>query len=82
MNVFLVKFEGVAVFSSARKAIEYIKGFEYQESYFYLDGDYENQIELNSIPTEKLITRLNKGEILVLNTGGHDCTEIFKEQVR
>ena len=40
------------------------------------------QIELSSISTEKLITRLNKGEILVLNTGGYDRTEIFKEKVQ
>ena len=77
-NVYLVRFETVRAFSTARKCIEFVKR-AYDGAEF---GPWGEEVSINDVPTEKLITMLNKGEYLSAGLGGHDRVEFFKEEVQ
>ncbi len=77
MNVFILKMEGVQAFSTARKAIEYVKDLAPCNDDVY-DENYE-AISFQDTKTEKLITLLNS-ETSIEECGGD--WSIDKERVQ
>lgn len=81
-NVYLVKFETVRAFSTARKAVEHVQA-NYDGGLFeagYLEDGAEFEIQNQN--TAKLISRLNKGEVLLVDLGGFDQVEVLKATVQ
>jgi len=59
VNVYVLRLEGIQVFSTARKAVEYLVNGGLCEDAYIHDDSYE-EIALADLSVEKMITMINK----------------------
>lgn len=84
-NVYIVRYEGLTAFSTARKSIEYAK--EITDNEWYIDIAYPSvnstlaHNPLHKVPTERMISVLNDRSYLQI-TRGAETINIEKCEVR
>lgn len=75
--VYVIRYMGVNVFSTANKAATHLKEC-YSDWEF---GDYGEEIQLDTLSSEEISRKLRKGEYLIFQSG-MDSVEAFKEIVQ
>jgi hypothetical protein len=78
-NIYLIKWETTNAFTTARKLAEYAKKTFEWDATIWKDGSTYEKVRLQDIPTEKLITLINKGSVEI--DDGYDRARLEKVEV-